>query len=142
MPAIFKPSLLLSLIILTGCASPHSRQLYLHYGLDSQDGPQWLLTAPVRVGEPFHASGDDFKQARGRIDHIGDDWRADVTGSTGAGSGFYRGAVSLEHPVGSLGGASSGGATPFWFAFSTNSDYHPVMSRLDEVHDRARGIIR
>lgn len=142
MPTFCKSSLLLSLGVFAGCASPRSSQLYLHYGLDSGGGAQWLLTALVRAGEPFHASGDDYRQVSGRVDYLAGEWQADVVGRTGGGSGFYRGAISLEHPFGSQGGVSSGGATPFWFAFSTNSDYHPVMSRLDEVHDRARGIIR
>jgi hypothetical protein len=57
---------------------------------------------------------------------------ADLQGSTGSQSQFYKGVVTLEKPFYAQGGGASGGVVPLWFAVSTNSDCKPLLESLEK----------
>ena len=70
----------------------------------------------------------------GHIEQSGTNIVADLMGSTGSESQFYRGNMTLENPFFARGGAASGGAGRsglIWFAISTNSNSQPIVDRIN-----------
>ena len=101
--------------------------LYVHFGTE---GDRFLSTR-VHLGEAIFAGGRDYFELKGQIERRGTNLVADLVGSTGQQSQFYRGNVTLEKPVFAQGGAASGGAgPPFWFVLSTNQDCQPFVERI------------
>jgi hypothetical protein len=106
--------------------------LYVHFGYESSDSTKRLLSAQIRLGEAIFVGGDDYWKLTGSIERRGTNLVADLHGSTGSQSQFYKGVVKLETPFYGQGGAASGGVMPLWFAVSTNSDCKPLLESLEK----------
>ena len=143
-----KPKLLLCLALVLsggffGCSTAHritaseqtnTSPLYLHFGSDDGGFATRFLSARIHLDEQIIVGGDDFVSLEGNIEQRGANLVADVMGSTGQQSQFYRGNVKLEKPFFAQGGAASGGAgPPFWFLISTNSDCETILKRVNAV---------
>lgn len=118
-------------------AQTNNPRLYLHFGIGHGD-PQRLLSSEVFLDQPVFVAGSDHWQLRGRLRQSTNGLIAELMGSTGPQSGCYKGAVTLEKPVFSQGGASSGGATAMWFGLSTNSDCRPLVEHVKVIGNEIR----
>jgi hypothetical protein len=136
--------LALSLIsALVGCSAAHHsvkiRQtkpsaVYVYWGSNDSGSANRFLSAPLHFDEEILIGGDDFLQLRGHIQRCGTNLVADLMGSTGQQSQWYRGHMALEKPFFTQGAAASGGAGPFfWFMISTNLDCRPVLEHVNMV---------
>jgi len=104
--------------------------LYVHFGFESSDSTKRLLSTRIHLGEPIFVGGEDYWTLTGSIERRGTNFVADLRGSTGSQSQFYKGMVTLEKPFYAQGGGASGGVVPLWFAISTNSDSKPLLESL------------
>jgi hypothetical protein len=78
--------------------------------------------------------GHEYMELTGQVKWRGTNIVADLMGSTGQQSQFYRGMMTLEKPFFAQGGAASGGAGPAsWFVISINPDCGTVLKHLDVV---------
>jgi hypothetical protein len=126
---------------LFGCSTAHHpaavRQsnlspLYIYWGSDDGGSANRFLSAQIHLDESIFVGGDDFLELRGNIERRGTNLFADLMGSTGQQSQFYRGNMTLEKPFLAQGGAASGGAGPrFWFLISTNLDCRTVLEHVN-----------
>ena len=107
--------------------------LYLYWGSDQAGSANRLLSARIHLDERILVGGDDFLDLRGKIERRGTNFTADLMGSTGQQSQFYRGNMTLEKPSFAQGGAASGGASLFWFLLSTNLDCRTVLEQVNAV---------
>ena len=130
-----------ALSILTGCSTPrhsatrdrsNSPPLYLYWGTEAYGSASRFLSGQIHLAQEISVGGDDFLALNGHIERHGDSLTADLLGSTGGQSQFYRGAMTPEKPYFAQGGAASGGAgPPFWFLVSTNSNCRAVLERVN-----------
>jgi hypothetical protein len=101
--------------------------LYVHFGAEGGR----FLSARIHLGEAIFVGGRDYLELKGHIEQHGTNLVADLVGSTGQQSQFYRGNVTFEEPVFAQGGAFSGGAgPPYWFVISTNWDCQTIAERI------------
>src|SRR5437660_12841011 len=96
-------TILVSAAIVSGCASSNNSRtnsptLYMHFGI-YLDSPQRLVSTRVHLSESIFAAGDGFWQLQGNIQKRGQDFVAELTGSTGQGSGIFKGTLTLEKEV-------------------------------------------
>jgi hypothetical protein len=110
--------------------------LYVHYGVGFGETSKRLLSTEIHLGQPIFVAGDDHWKLTGLVEKHKDQITADLMGSTGQQSSFYKGAVTLEVPLMAQGGAASGGAGIVWFGISTNSDCAPMVERMKEMGRR------
>jgi hypothetical protein len=116
----------------------NSSRLYLHFGIGYGGSAQRLLSSEILLDQPIFVAGSDHWQIKGRLKQSTNGITADLMGSTGPQSGYYKGPIPLEKPVFSQGGASSGGATVMWFGLSTNSDCRPLVERIKVMGKQMR----
>ena len=128
-------------------AANASATLYVHFGYETYDKRpdsiriHRLLSGRIHPGETIFLAGDDYVEhsgsipakLSGSIELRGTNLVADLLGSTGGQSQFYRGVLKLESPSFGQGGAASGGVLPLWFAVSTNSDCGPILENLKKM---------
>jgi hypothetical protein len=131
LPAIFASIIVFAALSLGQANAPAT--LYVHFGYENSDSTKRLLSARIRLGEAIFVGGDDYWKLTGSIERRGTNLVADLNGSTGSQSQFYRGIVKLETPLFAQGGAASGGVVPLWFAVSTNSDCSPILASLEQT---------
>jgi hypothetical protein len=128
---------------LFGCSTVHHpatvRQtnlppLYIYWGSEDGGSANRFLSAQIHLGEELFVGGNDFLDLRGHIERRGTNLIADLMGSTGQQSQFYRGNMTLEKPFFAQGGAASGGVGPRnWFLISTNLDCITVLEHVNAV---------
>jgi hypothetical protein len=141
-----KPKIILGLVLalsggLFGCSTEHRPMaagqtnllpLYVHFGFEDGDSARRLLSGRIHLDEAIFVGGDDYLDLKGRIELHGTNLIADLMGSTGQQSQFYRGSVTLEKTLFAQGGAASGGAgPPYWFVVSTNLDCRAILEHVN-----------
>lgn len=129
-PAVF--AVLVALVDASWGQTNTPTPLHVHFGYESSDSTKRLLSVRIRLGEAIFVGGDDYWKLTGSIERRDTNLVADLHGSIGSQSQFYKGVVKLETPFYGQGGAASGGVMPLWFAVSTNSDCKPLLESLEK----------
>ena len=104
--------------LLTGCIRrPSSPSLYVHVGTGVRAERAVEFTVPVTLGMPFTVTNSSGSRIEGTVSRAVEAYEVVVSAPTG----FYRGLIALESPVGAKGGAVVAGRIwPTWFMLSTN----------------------
>ena len=140
-----KPELILGLALvlgggLAGCSTAYQPAAqrptdlaprYLYWGSERYGSACRYLSTQIYPGEAINVAGNDFMDLRGQIEWRGTNFIADLMGSTGGQSEFYRGEMTLEKAFFGQGGAASGGVVPSWFLISTNSGWRTILARVN-----------
>jgi len=130
----WKPVIMLTAAIVLSSSLPAQTNipplLYLHFGIGYGESALRLLTTGVVTDQRLFVAGSEYLQLEGRLKQSTNGILAELIGSTGQQSGFYKGPLPFEKPMFAQGGAASGGATAMWFTVSTNSDCKAILERI------------